>query len=145
LYQSLHTLSLYTLFAQSYHILTLKKVKIMKISIVMAVTVAALVFAGCSSDSGEKESLTEGGMKCGPGKCGASMMDGNVVLVKKKSNMLEQMRESDSRRGCVIGAESVKELNECVRDSESGRLSIKCGDSEMKNDPQMKCAPGKCG
>ena len=39
--------------------------------------------SGCT-DKEKKESVTEGGMKCGPGKCGASMVDGSAVLVKRK-------------------------------------------------------------
>ena len=46
----------------------------------MLCTLALL--SGCAGE--KKESITEGGMKCGPGKCGASMVDGSAVLVKKK-------------------------------------------------------------
>ena len=53
------------------------------------------MFTACSGEK-QKESITEGGMKCGPGKCGASMVDGSAVLVKKKMNILNQLEEDDT-------------------------------------------------
>ena len=110
-----------------------------------------LLISGCTDkDKNENESLTEGGMKCGPGKCGASMVDGSAVLVKKKMNILSQLTESDSRRECVLKAMTAKELYVCVRVEETGRLSTKCaaentGKIPKKEVPTMKCEAGKCG
>lgn len=89
-------------------------------------------------------------MKCGPGKCGASMVDGSAVLVKKKMNILNQLKEDDDRRDCVLKATSTKELYNCVRVSETGRLSTKCSADNTKKIPKkevstMKCEAGKCG
>ncbi len=101
--------------------------------------------AGCTTEK-QKESITEGGMKCGPGKCGASMTDGSAVLVKKKMNILNQLREDDNRRECVLAALTTKELYACVRVQETGRLSTKCNTDHTKNVPNaMKCETGKCG
>jgi len=115
------------------------------------VTLSILAFiTGCSADK-QEESITEGGMKCGPGKCGASMVDGSAVLVKKKMNILNQLREDDNRRECVLGATTTKELYACVRVEETGRLSTKCNTDNTKNVPKkesagaMKCEAGKCG
>ncbi|PHS37150.1 MAG: hypothetical protein COB07_11395 [Sulfurovum sp.] len=110
-------------------------------------TLALLV--GCS-DKEKTKSLTEGGMKCGPGKCGASMVDGSAVLVKKKMNILNQLREDDTRRDCVLKSTTTKELYTCVRQKESGRLSTKCAADNTKKAatkevPAMKCEAGKCG
>ncbi len=58
-----------------------------------------LLISGCT-DKDKNESLTEGGMKCGPGKCGASMVDGSAVLVKR--NEYSNQLQSDSRRECVL-------------------------------------------
>ena len=89
-------------------------------------------------------------MKCGPGKCGASMVDGSAVLVKKKMNILKQLKEDDTRRDCVLGATTTKELYACVREQKSGRLSTKCAADNTKQSPEkeapaMKCEAGKCG
>ncbi len=121
----------------------------MKLKFVMITSVALLILSGCSQKD-DKESLTEGGMKCGPGKCGASMVDGSAVLVKKKMNILNQLKEDDSRRDCVLKATSSKELYSCVRVLETGRLSTKCSSDNTRQVPNkggtsMKCAPGKCG
>lgn len=108
-----------------------------------------LLLSGCT-DKEKKESLTEGGMKCGPGKCGASMVDGSAVLIKKKMNILNQLAEDDNRRECVLKALTTKELYSCVRVEETGRLSTKCatdktGQIPKKEVPAMKCEAGKCG
>ena len=109
----------------------------------------ALCVSGCT-DKEEKESLTEGGMKCGPGKCGASMVDGSAVLVKKKMNILNQLANDDNRRECVLNAMTTKELYTCVRVEDTGRLSTKCSSDKTKQIPKkeissMKCEAGKCG
>ena len=107
------------------------------------------LFTGCS-DKDKSKSITEGGMKCGPGKCGASMVDGSAVLVKKKMNILDQLEKDDSRRDCVLKASSTKILYDCVRVAKTGRLSTKCSTDNIKKAPMkesgtMKCEAGKCG
>ena len=82
-----------------------------------------LLFTGCS-DKEKSKSLTEGGMKCGAGKCGSSMANGSALLVKKKMNIIDQIDENDSRRDCVLKAKSTKLLYNCVRNLETGRLTI---------------------
>ena len=118
---------------------------------ILTITLLFTVFllSGCT-DKEKKESLTEGGMKCGPGKCGASMVDGSAVLVKKKMNILNQLEDGDSRRECVLKAMTTKELYACVRVEETGRLSTKCSSDKTKQVPKkeipsMKCEAGKCG
>lgn len=106
------------------------------------------LLSGCAGE--KKESITEGGMKCGPGKCGASMVDGSAVLVKKKMNILDQLRVDDNRRECVLSAMTTKELYNCVRVEKTGRLSTKCSTDNSKKSPKkaqstMKCEAGKCG
>ena len=121
----------------------------MKSTLTIALFFTILLLSGCTEKE-KKESLTEGGMKCGPGKCGASMVDGSAVLVKKKMNILNQLEQNDSRRECVLKAMTTKELYACVRVEETGRLSTKCSASDTKQIPQidvptMKCEAGKCG
>lgn len=121
----------------------------MKSRLAIALLFTALIISGCT-DKEEKESLTEGGMKCGPGKCGASMVDGSAVLVKKKMNILNQLADNDTRRECVLRSLSTKELYACVRVEETGRLSTKCSSDKTKQIPKkeissMKCEAGKCG
>ena len=88
-------------------------------------------------------------MKCGAGKCGANMFDGNSALEKKKKNILSQMREDDSRKDCVIKAKSTTEVYDCVRDPKGRKLILKCGNTSKeispKKQPAMKCGAGKCG
>ena len=111
-----------------------------KLLIISAISL--LLLSGCNE---KKEESKAPGMKCGAGKCGANMFDGNSALVKKKKNILSQMREDDKRKDCVIGAKTTKEAYKCVRD-DSGKLSIKCGgDTEKTKEPAMKCGAGKCG
>ena len=111
-------------------------------------TLAGLVLFSFNACTGEKqkESITEGGMKCGPGKCGASMVDGSAVLVKKKMNILDQLQEDDTRRECVLASNSTKELYNCIRVEETGRLSTKCSSDNVKkkSEEAMKCEAGKC-
>jgi len=82
-------------------------------------------------------------MKCGAGKCGANMFDGNSALDKKKKNMLSQMNDDDERKDCVIGSKTTKALYDCVRSPLTGKLSLKCGSG--KKESAMKCGAGKCG
>ena len=113
----------------------------MKIYILLASII--LLLTACSGEK-QKESITEGGMKCGPGKCGASMVDGSAVLVKKKMNILDQLREDDDRRDCVLNATTTKGLYACVRVEKTGRLSTKCSSDNVKEKEAMKCEAGKC-
>jgi len=120
----------------------------MKLKIFTTALFTLALLSGCSGE--KKESITEGGMKCGPGKCGASMVDGSAVLIKKKMNILDQLREEDDRRECVLSATTTKELYNCVRVEETGRLSTKCSADNVKQAPkkessEMKCEAGKCG
>ena len=116
----------------------------MKSSILLAsLLTLTLAFTACSNKDKE-ESITEGGMKCGPGKCGASMVDGSAVLVKKKMNILDQLKEDDSRRDCVLKANTTKTLYACVRVEKTGRLSTKCASDNVKEAEAMKCEAGKC-
>ena len=120
----------------------------MRLKIFTTALFTIALLSGCAGE--KKESITEGGMKCGPGKCGASMVDGSAVLVKKKMNILDQLREDDSRRECVLSAITTKELYNCVRVEETGRLSTKCSADNTKQAPKkeaqpMKCEAGKCG
>ena len=120
----------------------------MKLKILTTLLFTLALLSGCNQKD-DKESLTEGGMKCGPGKCGASMVDGSAVLIKKKMNILKQLKEDDSRRDCVLKATSTKELYNCVRVLETGRLSTKCSADNTKKIPKkevstMKCEAGKC-
>ena len=117
--------------------------------------VLALLITGCSDKEKEK-SLTEGGMKCGAGKCGASMANGSALLVKKKMNILNQLSQDDPRRDCVLKAGTTKTLYACVRDKTTGRLTTKYtteqnksekrtnNKSLSKDNSEMKCESGKC-
>ena len=121
----------------------------MKSTLTITLLFSALLVSGCT-DKEQKGSITEGGMKCGPGKCGASMVDGSAVLVKKKMNILNQLEENDSRRECVLKSMTTKDLYACVRVEETGRLSTKCSSDNTKQIPKkeippMKCEAGKCG
>ena len=79
------------------------------------------LLTSCGSDKKEK-SLTEGGMKCGAGKCGSSMVDGSSLLAQKKKNILDQMKKDDKRKDCVLKAKTTKVLYDCIRDEKTGRL-----------------------
>ena len=127
--------------------------------ILVFITTLLLVLgiSACSDrdDSPKEESAAVGGMKCGAGKCGANMFDGNAALVKKKANITAQMKEDDPRRDCVFKAATTQEAYDCVRDAETGKLSTKCGNGSAessstkvpapKEEPAMKCGAGKCG
>ena len=120
---------------------------------IISITTLTLLLSGCT-DKDEKKSLTEGGMKCGAGKCGSSMVDGSAVLVKKKVNILDQLSKEDKRRDCVLKAKTTKALYNCVRDPETGRLTIQDSSKTFKavekkalkkeEKSEMKCAAGKC-
>jgi len=121
----------------------------MKSTLAIKLLFNELLESGCT-DKEQKGSITEGGMKCGPGKCGASMVDGSAVLVKKKMNIINQLSSEDNRKECVLKAMTTKELYACVRVEETGRLSTKCSADNTKKIPKkqtssMKCEAGKCG
>ncbi len=109
-----------------------------------------LLLNGCGEKKEQKSSAP--GMKCGAGKCGANMFDGNSALAKKKRNILSQMRENDSRKDCVKSAKSTKVVYDCVREIGGKKLSMKCGSGKCgdsiksaKPEATMKCGAGKCG
>jgi len=122
------------------------------IKLAQLLLLTAVLTVGCGNQNSKTEdlktSLTEGGMKCGAGKCGASMVDGNSVVAKKKKNMLSQMRENDPRKTCVLNASTTKALYNCVRNPKNKRLTTKCGTGKCSNatkEISMKCGAGKCG
>jgi hypothetical protein len=105
--------------------------------LLLSLLTITLIFTGCSNKDKTK-SLTEGRMKCGAGKCGSGMVDGSTVLVKKKINILDQLAKSDTRRDCVLKATSTKILYNCVRVTETGRLSTKCSTDNTKKIPKKR-------
>lgn len=118
-----------------------------RLTITLLFTLSLL--AGCT-DKDKTDAFAEDGMKCGPGKCGASMVDGSTLLVKKKMNILNQLEKEDNRRECVLKALTTKEIYDCVRVKETGRLSTKCASDNTVKVPKkeilpMKCETGKCG
>jgi len=115
----------------------------MKIKTLLLLGSTLLLLNACTGEK-KKESITEGGMKCGPGKCGASMVDGSAALVKKKMNILDQIKEGDTRRDCVLKSKTTKALYDCVRVEKTGRLSTKCSSDNAKSPEDMKCEAGKC-
>ena len=126
----------------------------MKYTIAFIITLLLVLSTGCDKrdDSAKESNPAAGGMKCGAGKCGANMFDGNAALVKKKRNISAQMRDDDPRRDCVAEADSTKAVYDCVRDPKTGILTKKCGvgkcGSAMKasaSTSTMKCGAGKCG
>jgi len=102
-----------------------------------------LVLGGCSAQESKEGQKKVTDMKCGAGKCGANMFDGSAALGKKKANILKQMDEKDTRKDCVLNAKTTKELYDCVRDENTGKLSLKYEGSKKK--AAMKCGTGKCG
>ena len=100
-----------------------------KLLIVTGLIILAL--SGCGEKK-EPPKTVGSGMKCGAGKCGANMFDGNSALDKKKKNILSQMRDNDSRKDCVIAASTTKEAYNCVRDKETKKMSLKCGADIVK-------------
>ena len=113
----------------------------------LLVITSLFILSGCDFQKVDKgEDSLAGGMKCGAGKCGANMFDGNSALAKKKNNILSQMREKDSRKECVKNAATTKEAYNCVRDPNGNKLSKKCGTGKCGDaEPAMKCGAGKCG
>ena len=111
--------------------------------ILIYISLIIFTFSGCD-DKKEIPKSVGSGMKCGAGKCGANMFDGNSALDKKKKNILSQMREDDTRKECVIGAKSTKEAYDCVRDKETKKMTLKFGLDTTKKEPAMKCGVGKC-
>lgn len=109
--------------------------------------VLLVLFSGCDIRKVDKgEDSLDAGMKCGAGKCGANMFDGNSALSKKKNNILSQMRSEDSRKECVKNALTTKEAYDCVREKNGKKLTTKCGSTKCgEAQPAMKCGAGKCG
>jgi len=143
---------------------TLQGINMKKIVLISSLLATTLLVTGCT-DKDKEKSLTEGGMKCGAGKCGSSMVDGSAVLVKKKVNILDQLKKDDSRRDCVLKAKTTKALYNCVRDPQTGRLTVKDSNNSFKSTintstltekkirkkqapkkevSAMKCQAGKC-
>lgn len=105
-----------------------------------------LFISGCGNKDDTSAKSQASGMKCGAGKCGANMFDGNSALAKKKKNILSQMRENDPRKDCVIKAKTTKATYDCVRSPSTSKLTKKCGSDEMNEESSgMKCGAGKCG
>ena len=107
----------------------------------LLVLITLLVISGCGDKEKRDSNDSAPGMKCGAGKCGANMIDGNSALDKKKKNILFQMQEGDKRKDCVIKATTTKGVYDCVRNPTTGKLSLKCGSVQT----DMKCGSGKCG
>ena len=104
-----------------------------------------LFLNGCDfKDVEEGKKIPSSGMKCGAGKCGANMFDGNSALAKKKKNILGQMKENDTRKDCVIDAKTTKAVYDCIRDEKTNKLTTKCG-ADKCGGSSMKCGAGKCG
>ncbi len=108
---------------------------------VLLVCITLVVLTGCAEEKETKREGAQKSMKCGAGKCGANMVEGNTALIKKKKNILSQMKEKDSRKECVIKAETTKSVYDCVRNLKTGKLSI----TETKEESVMKCGAQKCG
>lgn len=103
----------------------------MKRTILMtAALFAALALAGCSDEKKTSQAPTSGAMKCGSGKCGANMVSGNSELARKQRSILSQMSQDDPRMKCVLGAETTESLYDCVRDPETGRLTLEYNASQ---------------
>jgi hypothetical protein len=108
---------------------------------VLLALITLIVLTGCTEKDEIKKQGAEKSMKCGAGKCGANMFDGNTALVKKKKNILAQMQEQDNRKECVIKAETTKSVYDCVRDPVTGKLSM----TDTKQEASKKCGAQKCG
>jgi len=89
-----------------------------------AALIAALAFTACSDQKKKSDAPTTGVMKCGAGKCGANMISGDSALADKQRNILSQMDINDPRMKCVTNAKSVEAVYDCVRDPETGKLSL---------------------
>lgn len=108
---------------------------------VLLVCITLIVLIGCGDKEETKREGAKKSMKCGADKCGSNMLDGNSALIKKKKNILSQMHEKDSRKKCVLQAETTRSLYDCVRDPSTGKLSI----TETDQAAPMKCGAQKCG
>ena len=108
---------------------------------VVLALITLVVLGGCTEKKESKRQVSEKSMKCGAGKCGAKMFDGDSALIRKKKNILSQMNKDDSRRECVIKAETTKTVYDCVRDPSTGKLTTT--DTQQKS--SMKCGAQKCG
>ena len=97
--------------------------------LIIVVLATAIAFSGCSDQKKESDAPTSAAMKCGAGKCGASMVDGDSALAKKQRNVLSQMSADDPRMGCVMNAKTVEAVYDCVRDPETGKLSLEYNQS----------------
>lgn len=97
-----------------------------------ALLAALVALAGCSDQKKASHTPTAGGMKCGAGKCGANMVSGSSELAKKQRSILTQMSADDPRMGCVMNAQTVEAVYDCVRDPETGRLTTKCGNATRR-------------
>ena len=89
-----------------------------------AVCAGVLMLTGCSDQKKESDTPTSGVMKCGAGKCGANMISGDSALANKQRNILSQMDVNDPRQKCVMNAKSIEAVYDCVRDPETGKLSL---------------------
>jgi uncharacterized low-complexity protein len=97
----------------------------MKHSLLMIAACAALLaLAGCGDRKKDSDAPTAGAMKCGAGKCGANAISGDSALAKKQRNILSQMAADDPRMGCVMNAKTVRALYDCVRDPNTGELTL---------------------
>ncbi|WP_345985860.1 hypothetical protein WCX49_01715 [Sulfurimonas sp. HSL-1656] len=97
----------------------------MKQTLYTAALLAALIaFAGCSDQKKASDTPTAGAMKCGAGKCGANMVSGSSELAKKQRAVLTQMSTDDPRMGCVMNAQTVEAIYDCVRDPDTGKLTL---------------------
>ena len=120
-----------------------KEIKMFKTLFILTCTLFTL--SSCTDKKEPPKSMSSG-MKCGAGKCGANAVNGNLILQKKKKNILSQMRSDDTRKTCVQNAKTTKAVYNCVRDKKTDRLSLKCGTAQQKSIQSiMKCAAGKCG
>ncbi|UCN00231.1 hypothetical protein LCX93_12020 [Sulfurimonas sp. SWIR-19] len=118
--------------------------------IVLLTLITFVLFISACSDEKKVAKSSAPGMKCGSGKCGANMFDGSAALVKKKKNILAQMRQDDPRQDCVKNAKSTKKMYDCVRDPKTHIMTLKCGEGKCgtampQPKPTMKCGAGKCG
>jgi len=93
----------------------------------LLVLITLVVISGCEDKEQRDPGASASGIKCGAGKCGANMIDGNSALAKKKKNILFQMQEDDRRKDCVLKAMTTKAIYDCVRNPATGKLSLKCG------------------
>ncbi|MBU1642404.1 hypothetical protein KKE54_03505 [bacterium] len=99
-----------------------------KVLLFVFVVSVVFVVGGCSRDSGGHGKSNT--MKCGAGKCGAKMIDRESALEKKRADITAQMREDDPRRGCVVKAQSIEILYNCIRDPKTGKLTMEFGEGK---------------